>query len=162
VSLGTVSTGKSGEVVAVVPDEKDMNELYDDALHVLQTRKSRRRRRSIRVKNRRITTGMSGRSKFSFYLGSCFGADQGTQRSSFVGSIKLSPRRYDHDHECKCCDGRRERSCLRLHDIFAVLRGIACLYVVVLIFFRLNAHKSSVIRFCGSTGYIIVRMFAGE
>jgi len=64
---------------------------------------------------------MSGRSKFSFYLGSCFGADQGTQRSSFMGSIKLSPRRYDHDHECKCCDGRRERSCLRLHDIFAVL-----------------------------------------
>jgi len=39
VSLGTVSTGKSGEVVAVVPDEKDMNELYDDALHVLQTKK---------------------------------------------------------------------------------------------------------------------------
>jgi len=38
-SLGTVSTGKSGEVVAVVPDEKDMNELYDDALHVLQTKK---------------------------------------------------------------------------------------------------------------------------
>jgi chitin synthase len=39
VSLGTVSTGKSGEVVAVVPDEKDMDELYDDALHVLQTKK---------------------------------------------------------------------------------------------------------------------------
>jgi chitin synthase len=39
VSLGTVATGKSGEVVAVVPDEKDMNELYEDALHVLQTKK---------------------------------------------------------------------------------------------------------------------------
>jgi chitin synthase len=39
VSLGTVSTGKSGEVVASVPDEKDMDELYDDALHVLQTKK---------------------------------------------------------------------------------------------------------------------------
>jgi hypothetical protein len=39
VSLGTVSTGKLGEVVAAVPDEKDMNELYDDALHVLQTKR---------------------------------------------------------------------------------------------------------------------------
>ena len=38
-SLGTVSTSKTGEVVAVVPDEKDMNELYEDALHVLQTKK---------------------------------------------------------------------------------------------------------------------------
>ena len=39
-SLGTVSTGKSGEVVAVISDYiKDMNELYDDALHVLQTKK---------------------------------------------------------------------------------------------------------------------------
>jgi chitin synthase len=39
VFFGTVATGESGEVVAVVPDEKDMNELYEDSLHVLQTKK---------------------------------------------------------------------------------------------------------------------------
>ena len=39
-SLGTVSTGKTGDVVAAVPDEKDIDELYDDALHVLKERKA--------------------------------------------------------------------------------------------------------------------------
>lgn len=38
-SLGTVSTGKTGEVIAAVPDEKDMDELYDDAIHVLKEKK---------------------------------------------------------------------------------------------------------------------------
>ena len=38
-SLGTVSTSRSGEVVAVVPDEKDLNECYEDALRVLETKK---------------------------------------------------------------------------------------------------------------------------
>jgi hypothetical protein len=36
--VGTVSTGKS----VLVPDDKDLNEQYDDALHVPQTRKRRR------------------------------------------------------------------------------------------------------------------------
>ena len=45
VSLGSVSTGKSGEVVAAVPDEKDTNELYDDALGVLQTKKPKEERK---------------------------------------------------------------------------------------------------------------------
>ena len=38
-SLGTVSTGTTGEVVTAVPDEKDMDELYDDALHLLKEKK---------------------------------------------------------------------------------------------------------------------------
>lgn len=40
-SLGTVTTGKnkSGEVEAEVPtDEKDINALYEDAIHVLNTK----------------------------------------------------------------------------------------------------------------------------
>jgi len=38
-ALGTVSTGKSGEVEAEVPtDEKDINALYEDAIHVLNTK----------------------------------------------------------------------------------------------------------------------------
>ena len=39
VDLSTVSTVTSGEVVAAVTDEKDMNEVYKDMLHVLQTKK---------------------------------------------------------------------------------------------------------------------------
>ncbi|KAF8892782.1 chitin synthase-domain-containing protein [Gymnopilus junonius] len=38
-ALGTVTTGKSGEVEAEVPtDEKDINALYEDAIHVLNTK----------------------------------------------------------------------------------------------------------------------------
>ena len=38
-TVSTVTSGKSGEVFAAVPDEKDMNEVYEDMLHVLQTEK---------------------------------------------------------------------------------------------------------------------------
>ncbi|KDR77594.1 hypothetical protein GALMADRAFT_65539 [Galerina marginata CBS 339.88] len=38
-ALGTVTTGKSGEVEAEVPtDEKDINALYEDAIHVLNSK----------------------------------------------------------------------------------------------------------------------------
>ena len=38
-SLGTVATGKTGEVEAEVPtDEKDIDTLYEDAIHVLNTK----------------------------------------------------------------------------------------------------------------------------
>lgn len=37
--LGTVSTGVAGQVVAEVPtDEKDIDALYEDAIHVLNTK----------------------------------------------------------------------------------------------------------------------------
>jgi len=38
-ALGTVATGKTGEVEAEVPtDEKDIDTLYEDAIHVLNTK----------------------------------------------------------------------------------------------------------------------------
>ena len=40
-SLGMVSTGRTGEVVAAVPDEKDTDDLYEDALHLLMDKRSK-------------------------------------------------------------------------------------------------------------------------
>ena len=38
-ALGTVATGKTAEVEAKVPtDEKDIDTLYEDAIHVLNTK----------------------------------------------------------------------------------------------------------------------------
>ena len=51
VALGTVSTGKTGEVVAAVPDEKDMDELYDDALHVLKEKKPKEEKKVDHVQH---------------------------------------------------------------------------------------------------------------
>ena len=80
-----------------------------------------------------------------------------------MGPVKLSSRRFNHDNKCECCIKGGERSCIRLHDIFVVLRGVSCLYVLdSSSSFRVIPNKTLVVRFCGSTGYIIVRMFAGE
>ena len=63
-ALGTVATGKTGEVEAEVPnDEKDIDTLYEDAIHVLNTRPPKAERR---VRSRRIIIGLSGQSECSF------------------------------------------------------------------------------------------------
>ena len=59
--LGTFAMGKIGEVEAKVPrDEKNIDTLCEDAIHVLNTKPRKLRVKLMRVRSKRIVIGLSG------------------------------------------------------------------------------------------------------
>jgi len=128
VSLGTVSTGKSGEVSVVVPDDKDLDEQYADALHVLQTKKPKEEKK----------------------------VDSGQEQEDYYRNVRTNVLLAWVLSNCLLA------ASITTTNANAATKGASAAVSGYMAFLLYSVALLAFIRFCGSTGYIIVRMFAGE
>jgi hypothetical protein len=110
------------QVSVVVPDNKDLNEQYDDALHVLQTKKPKEAKK-VNLGQEQEDYYRNVRTKqgdFRVYpKRTCLLMAFLRKRTFGMGFVKLSCR-FDHDCECECCDKGLFRAtwhfcCMRRH-----------------------------------------------
>ena len=187
--LGTVTTtSKTGKVEAEVPtDEKDINALYEDAIHVLNTKPPK-----VESKPDQGTQQedyyRSFRTKWVFFwflVGGGFGVGFGAVLMvlSFAFSVLLAWVLTNGllaagitSTNTKASDGGANRAVNGyMGFLLASVAILACEFLLFFFFFlflwwlseRLisasaPAHLPAVVRFVGSTTYMIVRLFAGE
>lgn len=165
--LGVVDTGKNKNSAEVmIPTEQtDINAAYEDAMQLLQTKPPK-----VESKPDAATVQEDYYRTFRTNVLLSWTLTNGLLAAvitcvPFTGNItSVFTNGLSQNDERECFRSKCFKDSIRVHDFPALLSSRSCLCVLLFFGFLRSLFLTllAVIRFIGSTTYLIVRLFAGE